>query len=176
MYGRLERRRLEARDTECCEGRVPKPIIRALTDEDLPAVSKLFRDVFSEPPWNEKWSPKDSDDQIRKMYDAPERVALASLDGERIVGVLLGTTDAKDRFLRIRELLVDKGFRRCGHGSALVNEAISSLPQMARIGVTAVTKVDTPAYHFYKLHGFEVVGRLSYSEVKVTMRRCVGPT
>ena len=96
--------------------------IRNCEKADLRACAELFAEVFSEPPYNEKWSIRDAKAYIERFWRIePDHCLVAEKNG-RIEGVLLGFSyPFQNRTdFTIQELFVRREARRQGIARALI--------------------------------------------------------
>ena len=64
---------------------------RLLSTQDKEPVTALFRDVFTEDPWNDDWSdPEQLGAYIDDLIGQSNSLTLGYLDGDRLVGLSMG--------------------------------------------------------------------------------------
>jgi ribosomal protein S18 acetylase RimI-like enzyme len=139
--------------------------IRAMTGEDVPAVSRLMEDS-----WRRTYGPilgEDAAARISGDRHAPDRLAsdLADTDmmsfvAERSDGVVVGYAMAqfKDGDVMLDRLHVDSSEFGTGVAVDLLHAVLAAHAGMPSIAIEVLEGNDR-ALAFYKKHGFEVVER-----------------
>ena len=139
--------------------------IRSFDTGDLDACVSLFLDVFSRPPWNDRWPSQDSARAyLRDVVGTPGfRGYVAHVNG-RIVGACLGHVKrwwAGDEFM-IDEMFVAPDIQRRGVGSAMLKAAEADLRASGVHRLTLLTARRTVAEHFYRKQGFSAHRRMAF--------------
>ena len=87
--------------------------IRNSSKKDIKEISLLFKRVFSEYPFNEKWSDKKSFDKIKKYYDSGK--IMVACEKKKIVGFIIYRNVLwYEPNMFIDEMGVDKDYRKRG--------------------------------------------------------------
>lgn len=132
--------------------------LKALTDEDRAAITTLFKDVFTNAPWNDDWSdPGQLDAYITDLTGHGNSLTLGWLDGDRLAGVSMGHikhwyTGTK---YYIDEFCVARAYQRQGVGSAFMRAIEEALRERGVAQIFLQTERAVPAYAFYRRMGFQ---------------------
>lgn len=142
--------------------------LKALTPRDREAVTRLFADVFTNPPWNDDWSDAAQlDAYIADLTGQANSLALGWFDGERLVAMALGQVKhwySGTEYL-IDELCVDRTAQGRGVGSAFLGAVEAHLLERGICRIFLQTERTVPAYSFYKKRGFdELQDHVSFSK------------
>ena len=143
--------------------------IRAMTERDVPAVSRLMGDS-----WLRTYGPivgEATAVQISGEYHSPDRIAadLANVDmmsfvAERTDGAIVGyaMAELKDGDAMLDRLHVDKSEFGTGVALDLLHAVLAAHAGMPSIALEVLQGNDR-ALAFYRKHGFEVVERRAAS-------------
>ncbi len=101
-------------------------------------------------------------DALMRRYEQRDGIWVA-LEQGRVQGFVLALWDDEERLAWLRHLVVDRGARRQGMGSALLVRAARAAADrgLTRM-VVAVSVKNDPAIQFLRRHGFSCVG---YNEI-----------
>ncbi len=129
-----------------------------MRSDEIEAVKKLFLEVFSAEPWNDKWK---SDEEllqyIRELTQNQNSLSLMLIDGSGdIVAVSLGYVfswwQGKDYF--IKEFFVRRECQGKGLGSEFLGLMEDFLLTREIESIWLLTERTVPAYRFYLKNGF----------------------
>lgn len=129
--------------------------IRKAINKDLKKISEIFRTEYRKPPYNEKWSEKDSLKKI-KEYLKKNYIFVLEIRKE-IVGFIIGSTflwyDGQRGF--IDEIVISLNFQGKGLGKKLMNhiEKFFKKKEIKRISLASSKKAK--AFKIYKKLGFK---------------------
>jgi ribosomal protein S18 acetylase RimI-like enzyme len=158
-------------------------IVRIFTPEDaLPyraSFAGAYQDIFSEPPYNERFFPSEAQSILHRHLQTPENICLFAVKGRaRVVGFGIGVPARSKpdiaRDLRgllpvqhtfyLAELGVLESARGQGLGKTLVDMRIEAIEhQKYTHAVLRVSAVRNLSYDMYMKMGFEDIG--VYTEV-----------
>jgi len=158
-------------------------IVRIFTPEDsLPyraSFAGAYQDIFSEPPYNERFFPSEAQSILHRNLETPENICLFAVKGRaRVVGFGIGVPARSKpdiaRDLRgllpvqhtfyLSELGVLESARGQGLGKTLVDMRIAAIEhQKYTHAVLRVSAVRNLSYDMYMKMGFEDIG--VYTEV-----------
>ena len=131
--------------------------IEKLTAKDLHSVSKLFVEVFSNPPWNEYWELDWACERLNWIYQSFGFKGYIAKDSDRPIGVIMGyfvPFQGKKGF-QIVEFLVQPERQNQGIGSKLLNRLESNLKQDDYDLISLLTAKDSSAESFYVKYGYK---------------------
>lgn len=126
-------------------------IIRRFKKDDFFPVMKLIYNLFPE-----RYDPH----LIINLFETFPEGFLVAEENNRVVGFILGVKPSKDA-ARILLLGVDKGERKKGVGSCLLNQFINAMIVKGSKRIELEVRVSNrEAVRFYKKHGFHTVRTL----------------
>lgn len=99
--------------------------ISQLQCNDLPEVSQLYMDAYSNSTWNEKWDYTNAHQRISELTSSSFILALVCRLDDRIVGCIILEILAwhTGKQMEIKELFVSPKYRNLGIGNRLVKQA-----------------------------------------------------
>lgn len=130
---------------------------RLLSIQDKEPVTALFRDVFTEDPWNDDWSdPEQLGAYIDDLIGQSNSLALGYLDGDRLVGLSMGRIKHwyEGTEYCIDEFCVAKSYQHQGIGGSFLREIEAYLAEKGIRHIFLLTDRDVPAHAFYLKNGF----------------------
>ena len=131
--------------------------IRAITEGDLRAISRLFISVFNSSPWDEYWEYAWADERLNWIYQSQGFVGYIAIDSDRVIGAIMGhfaPFQGKKGF-KIVEFFVDSDYQNQGLGSKLLNQLESNLRQGDYDFVSLLTARDSSAESFYLKRNYQ---------------------
>ena len=142
--------------------------LRKLSVCDKNIITELFRDVFTNEPWNDDWSdPRQLDAYITDLIGQRYSLTLGYFDGERLVALSMGYVKHwyKGTEYVIDEFCVDRQRQGRGIGTAFMKAIEAYLAENGIFGIFLQTENDVPAYGFYLHNGFsELTGHVSFAK------------
>ncbi len=142
--------------------------LRKLTVHDREIITELFRDVFTNEPWNDDWSdPAQLDAYITDLTGQGYSLTLGYFDGGRLVALSMGHVKhwytGTEYF--IDELCVARGMQGKGIGGRFLEAVEAYLSENGICQMFLQTENNVPAYRFYLKNGFsELAGHVSFSK------------
>lgn len=129
-------------------------MIRKATSRDLKEIATLFRKIFSEAPYNEKWSNKSSNKKIREYRMSGD--ILVAIDNKNIVGFIVYTEILWDTFYLffINELAVKKSHRNKGIATQLLQAVENEAKKRGIPKIELIVNKTAIALHLYKKLGY----------------------
>ena len=131
--------------------------LRVLTIRDRETVKGLFRDVFTNEPWNDDWSDEAQlDAYIDDLTGQSYSLTLGYFDGDRIVGLSMGYI--KHWYTGTEYCIDELCVKTDRQGKGLGTQFIALIEKyLLERGVGTIyleTGRDVPAFTFYKKQGF----------------------
>jgi aminoglycoside 6'-N-acetyltransferase I len=132
-------------------------LIRKFTFEDMDKCAALYKEVFSDDPWYDKWV---SQDQVREylneLIQNPVFEGFVALDDSEIVAVCLGHIKS---WWTGKEFVVDEFFvhnekQGNGIGTTFMDFICNYLLENEYVRLTLLTNKEIPAEDFYLKNGF----------------------
>ena len=142
--------------------------LRKLTAQDRERIIELFRDVFTNEPWNDDWSSAEQlNAYMTDLTGQSNSLPLGFFDGERLVALSLGCV--KHWFSGteycIDEFCVDRSLQGKGIGSAFMKAIEAFLAERRITWIFLQTERTVPAYAFYGHRGFrELKDHVSFAK------------
>jgi len=147
------------------------PEIRPFADPDLEACADLFIQVFSRPPWNDRWpSTEVAYAYLKEFVDTPGFQGFVAIVDQQIVAFLLGHLKRwwSGSEYYIDEFGVHPDAQGQGIGTMLVDHLKQTLLQAGIYTITLLTARDTPAAAFYEKQGFVTHQRMAFMSHRIT--------
>ena len=130
--------------------------IRIMEKNDIPEVTKIFINAYSDPPWNEDWNYEKAFIRIKEIFDANNSICLICLYQQKIVGaiqcLLIPWTSGYQ--LDVRDLFVDNKFQNMSIGTQLLEYLPNVLPKGEPVEIVLSTKRNIKLINFYEKNGF----------------------
>ncbi|MEN6544533.1 MAG: GNAT family N-acetyltransferase [Armatimonadia bacterium] len=139
--------------------------IRLVTDDDLPAVIRIYQSAYQAPPYMSTWDDATAERIIREFRRLfPNQCWVAVRDGE-IVGFILCSSIAGMR-ATVEEFCVAPRAQRQGVGDQLLAYALKHYHDEGFAFIELIANRNAPAWGFYRRRGFE-----ENAEYKLMSRR-----
>lgn len=131
-------------------------------------IKKLFKDVFTNEPWNDDWSDEEQlnmymNDLIGQSYS----LTYGLYDSDELIGLSMGYIKHWFRGTEyyIDELCIRTDRQGEGIGTFFMNEIEKAIGSIGIKKIFLQTDTFAPAYEFYKKRGFiEEKGHVSFSK------------
>jgi aminoglycoside 6'-N-acetyltransferase I len=134
-------------------------VIREMTRNDLDSYCTLFENIFSNPPWNEKWTISKISVDINKRMSKSSFIGIVTATGTKNVGFITGfrlwSFKKNVTLFYIDQLFVDNNFQGNGMGKRLLNEMTYQLKTIGVSHIVLLTKRNTAAEKFYRKNGYK---------------------
>lgn len=129
--------------------------VRQVIKEDIIEMASAMSLAYSEEPWNEQWNIDKAKRRIGAILSNYQAVGLAAVDGDVIVGGLLGYVDpyADEDFFFVSELFVVPERKKQGIGRRLLSE-LEKILRKRNINVVQLISIDCNEA-FYNKCGLE---------------------
>ncbi len=128
--------------------------LQPCTERDIHHAAQLMCRVYSESPWNEKWSLDRAEKRIEAFLSGVSARGWIMIIDTEIVGYLFGHMDMahKGDIFFVNEMYVDPRFQRKGCGSMAINQLAEELKKLD------VNKIElhtiSEDISFYEKNGF----------------------
>ena len=137
-----------------------------LNERDI--ITKLFKDVFTNEPWNDDWSDEDQLDMyINDLIGQSHSLTYGLYDEDELIGLSMGYIKHWFRGTEyyIDELCIKTDRQGAGVGSYFIKEIEKAIVKIGIKKIFLQTDTYAPAYEFYKKRGFiEEMGHVSFSK------------
>jgi len=131
-----------------------KELDKSYNDE----IKRLFREVFSAPPWNEDWSDeRQLEEYLLDLTEVRNPLLFGLFEGEELIGISIGRIKhwcAGTEYF-IEELCIRPDMQGKGRGRAFFLLIEEELRSRGLDTIFLMTEKDKPAYGFYIKIGFE---------------------
>ena len=131
--------------------------LKELTLRDRESMTKLFADVFTGEPWNDDWScPGQLDAYITDLAGQSNSLTFGYFNGDRLIGLAMGHIRHWHEGTEycIDEFCIARDMQGRGHGGRFMDCVESQLLERGIPWIFLLTDRHTPAYDFYRKHGF----------------------
>ena len=142
-------------------------VLRVLSVTDREIITSLFRDVFTNEPWNDDWSNQEQlDAYIDDLTGQRYSLTLGFFDGDRLAALSMGHVKhwytGTEYF--VDELCVARDLQGKGIGSAFLKAVEKYCLENGICQMFLQTESNVPAYSFYLRNGFEELkGHVSFA-------------
>ena len=142
--------------------------LRKLTVADREIITELFRDVFTNEPWNDDWSDEDQlYAYITDLTGQSYSLTFGFFDGDQLVALSMGYIKhwySGTEYI-INELCVDRKRQGQGIGSSFLKAIEEYLSENGISQIFLLTDRNVPAYQFYLKNGFqEQAGNVAFAK------------
>ena len=128
-------------------------MLKLLKQADLPAVTEIFYDAFTHPPWNYHWMTTEKAARyVRDLYRTPGSLSFMFIQDSKPAGFCLGRLDDYFEHIiyEIKEIAVSFTKQRKGLGSLILSAVESYVAKHHNTGfISLQTARHSPAYDFY---------------------------
>ena len=135
---------------------LPQIAIRKMADTDIDQYCSLFQDVFSNPPWNEKWDISKINADIKKAMSKEQFFGMVAETGTCNVGYLTGFRfKIIPSVFYIDQLFINADYQGKKLGQKLLSETTSQIKILGVSKILLLTKPKTIAEKFYRNNGYK---------------------
>jgi ribosomal protein S18 acetylase RimI-like enzyme len=136
-------------------------MIRKATNKDVKKMARIFREGYSEEPYNERWSEEITEKRLKQDIKTEEVFVLE--EDNKIKGLLILKSYLWWTGLRgfIHEIVVDKESRGKGYGKQLLEFAEQHFKKIGAKEVQLMTLPTSNAYKIYKKLNYKDEGLVS---------------
>jgi len=131
-------------------------------------IKKLFKEVFTNKPWNDDWSDKNQLDMyICDLIGQSFSLTYGLYDKDELIGLSMGYIKHWFRGTEyyIDELCIRTDRQKAGAGSFFISQIEKAIKEIGIKKIFLQTDTFAPAYEFYKKRGFiEEEGHVSFSK------------
>jgi len=131
-------------------------MIEFMKKENLNQYATLFRNVFNETPWNDKWTIETAYKRILEMMEVPNFFGMAEYVDDKLVGVIFGRSEQyfDGVYFQIQEFFVDNKMQGQGIGTELLNRFTDELKRNGISQIFLLTLKGKMTEGFYNRKGF----------------------
>ncbi len=142
--------------------------LKVLSIKDKEIVTALFKDVFTNEPWNDDWSDTvQLDAYIIDLTGQSYSLTLGYFDGDRMVALSMGYIKhwySGTEYI-INEFCVDRHLQGKGIGSSFLKAIETYLSEHKISQIFLLTDRNVPAYSFYQHNGFtEEISNVAFAK------------
>ena len=150
---------------------------RVLTIQDKDSITELFRDVFTQDPWNDDWSdPEQLSAYIDDLIMQSNSLTVGYFSDDELIGLSMGRIKHwyEGTEYCIDEFCIAGPFRHRGIGSRFLGEIEAYLTERGIRLIYLQTDRDVPAHAFYLKNGFRELEN-TVSLAKISRLSCPPP-
>ncbi len=140
-------------------------VLKELNHSDLPEIMRLFREVFTGPPWNENWQDEQLENYLRDLTEVRTPVILGMYADDTLTGVSIGNIRhwCGGTEYHIEELFIRSDLQNRGFGTWFLQMIEEFLKEHDIRQIFLITDRNMPACEFYRKHGFtEIPEHISF--------------
>ena len=142
--------------------------LKVLSIKDKEIVTALFKDVFTNEPWNDDWSDTvQLDAYITDLTGQSYSLTLGYFDGDRMAALSMGYIKhwySGTEYI-INEFCVDRLLQGKGIGSSFLKAIEAYLAEHKISQIFLLTDRNVPAYSFYQHNGFtEEISNVAFAK------------
>jgi aminoglycoside 6'-N-acetyltransferase I len=139
-----------------------------LTGADREIITELFRDVFTNEPWNDDWSDEEQlYAYITDLTGQSYSLTFGFFDGDQLVALSMGYIKhwySGTEYI-INELCIRTERQGAGAGTFFIREIEKAIRELGIKQIFLLTDSNVPAYEFYRKNGFtEQTTNVSFSK------------
>lgn len=142
--------------------------IREVNRFDVSKCSEVYKNAYSQEPWNEKYSIDDLSTYIADFLDSKTKCAYSLLLENEIVGVALGLIIPYigSPYFRLEDICINPKYQKMGYGKRFLELIANNLVQRKCDSMLLSTQRGYPSHKFYIKNGFkEIDSVLLYREL-----------
>jgi len=156
------------------ESRLPQITIRKMIDADIDPYCTLFQSVFSQYPWNEKWTIIKINTAIKRLMRKKGFIGMVAEAAPGTIGYLTGfRLGVIPSVFYMDQLFVANDFHGKKIGKRLHSETMSQLKSRGVSKIFLLTKPESIAEEFYKGIGYKRFLRAIYIKGKAIFHKSV---
>ena len=139
-------------------------IIKEIFLSDLEEIKKLFRSVFSGPPWNEDWCDEEQlDEYMKDLIEVRGSLLFGLYEENQLIGISIGKIKhwcgGTEYF--IEELCIRNELQGKGYGRQFIELIGEKIRERGLHTIYLMTDRNQPAYQFYNRLGFREIPELT---------------
>ncbi|OHV26130.1 GNAT family N-acetyltransferase [Rhizobium sp. RMa-01] len=136
--------------------------IERLMREHLSGAAGVLVSAYAGPPWNENWSLEAAIENVNNVLDTPKSIALAAIDGGKVLGIALGIRQRRHAgpVIYLDELSVLPEAQGTGIGTALLSAVFETAKIEGCNSVWLISQREGALSQFYQRSGFAIGGNL----------------
>ncbi|MGN1181431.1 MAG: GNAT family N-acetyltransferase [Faecalibacillus sp.] len=137
-------------------------IIKELTLKNVKEITILFKQVFSQEPWNDNWNDEQLHLYLIDLMGNNNSLIFGLFEENQLIGLAIGHICHwyQGTEYRIDELCIDIKYQRKGLGTFFLHEIEKIVKEKKIETIFLQTERTMPAYHFYKKNGFVPIENL----------------
>lgn len=131
---------------------------------ELEKLIEIFLNVYSGPPWNDKWVKSRAVLYLKAFISDPLFIGYSAYHSDHLIGACFGIKKYwwKGDEYYIHEFFIDRAFQRKGFGSLFLNQIQQRLTKVGIKTIALLTKKGTSADNFYITNGFKNIENLTF--------------
>ena len=129
-------------------------MLTPFSEDDLQAAAQLFVRVFNAPPWNDAWTPATARKRLADLLATPGSAGVCLRRDGSLIAFAPGHCEqwSSGRHFLLKQMCVDTGLQRQGHGGALLTALVEGLDDVEQVYL--LTASTSAASGFYQGKGF----------------------
>ncbi|MHB1457831.1 MAG: GNAT family N-acetyltransferase [Armatimonadota bacterium] len=127
--------------------------IRVLDETDISRCGEIYSSAFSVPPYNDSWTQDAAEVMLEGLLQRDHENCWCLEVGDVIVGFVFCTVFGSFR-ATIQEIAVSPEYQCLGHGSALIEYALTQFNMKGITAIDLVANRNAPAYRLYRKFSF----------------------
>ena len=144
------------------------PIVEELNIDNIDAITRFFKEVFTAEPWNDDWSNENQlHEYIKDLIGNPNSLTFGLFEKGDLIGLSMGNIRHwyTGTEYYIHEFCISTKIQGCGLGTYFLKYIEENIKERGIVQIFLQTERDVPAYKFYQKNGFyEMKDHVSFAK------------
>ena len=131
---------------------------KLLSLDDISVAAKLYLNVFSTPPWKERWDHNLACQRLEHIANCQGFYGISIWIEKKLIGFCMGNIEPfnKTSYFYLKEVCVSNKYHNQGIGSIMLDRLVKDLQKAQVDSAYLITQRQDQLEHFYKKNGFKL--------------------